>query len=166
MNHETESDSTRPQKRVNMGCLALVGVLILGMVLVGVSIFRLNSMVTAYESRFQGDDWFTLEGKKIDQDTPLTAQTLVFGSDIILHGAETDIAILGGEATLHGRYKGTVFFLGKTLDVAPNAVITGPLSITAARHVTIRGTLEGGIEGNWDRLFGHNTPGTTTSNPP
>ena len=46
MNHETESDSTRPQKRVNMGCLALVGVLILGMVLVGVSIFRLNSMVT------------------------------------------------------------------------------------------------------------------------
>lgn len=158
MKHDPTTDA--PRKRTNVGCIAMVGILVVGMVLVAVSIFRLNAMVTAYEARFQGDGWSTLEGKKIDQDTPLTTQTLVFGGDITLRGAETDIAILGGDATLHGRYAGTVHFLGKTLDVAPEAVIMGTLDITAARHVTIRGTLEGGIEGHWDRLFGGTAPAT------
>jgi hypothetical protein len=162
--HGTTSEPRK--KRVNAICIALVGILVVGMVLVAASIFRLNAMVTAYEARFQGEDWSTLEGKKIDQDTPLTSQTLVFGSDITLHGAKADIAILGGEATLHGRYEGAVYFLGTTLDVAPEAVITGQLRITAARHVTIRGIVDGGIEGHWDRLFGGNAPGTETGQTP
>ena len=166
MTHDTEPEVTPPPKRLNIGCLALVGVFVIGMVLVGVSIFRLNAMVTDYEARFQGDGWSTLEGRKIDQEAPLTTQTLVFGGDITLRGATADIAILGGDATLHGRYEGTVHFLGKTLDVAPEAVITGQLSIAAARHVTIRGRVEGGIEGHWDRLFGGSGHGTAAGDGP
>jgi hypothetical protein len=160
------TEPEKPTRRPPIGCIALVVVLVIGLALVGVSIFRLNAMVTDYQSRFQGDDWTTLEGKIIDQDTPITSQTLVFGGDITLHGATTDIAILGGDAVLHGHYDGTVYFLGKTFDVAPDATIAGTLSITAARHVTIRGTVEGKIEGNWDRIFGGQVEGTTPAATP
>jgi len=160
VNTVTTSDTKPPKKRMPIGCIALIAILVIGMVLVVVSTIRLNAVVTDYQAQFQGDGWSTLEGKTIEQDMPLTTQTLVFAGDITLHGATVDIAILGGNATLYGHYAGTVHFLGKTLDLAPEAVITGTLSITAARHVAIRGTVEGGIEGHWDRLFGGNAPGT------
>ncbi len=166
MTNMTTEKPKKPTRRVPIACIGLVGVLVLGLAFVAISIFRLNSMVTDYEARFQGDDWSTLEGEIIEQDAPLTTQTLVFGSDITLHGATMDIAILGGNALLHGHYEGTVHFLGKTLDIAPDAVIAGQLSITAARHVTIRGTVKEQVEGNWDRLFGGQVEGTSPHSTP
>ena len=56
----TNRMSTKPEKptrRPPIGCIAIVGVLVIGLVFVGVSIFRLNAMVTDYQSQFQGDDW-------------------------------------------------------------------------------------------------------------
>lgn len=165
-NTPNDDPASKPTRRVPIGCIALVGLLILGLIFVAISIFRLNAMVTDYQSNFQGDDWSILEGKMIDQDTPLTTKTFVFSGEITLHGATTDVAILGGNAILHGHYAGTVHFLGKTLDIAPDAVIAGRLSITAARHVTIRGTVEGKVEGNWDRLFGGQVEGTSPLSTP
>jgi len=131
-----------------------------GAILVAVSAWRLNAFVTAYEARFLNQGWEQLDGSAITEDTAIESPTLIFASDITLHGASCDIALLGGEATLMGSYTGNVSFLGKTLDIHPDCVIEGTLDIAAARYVSVRGTVRGGVKGSWDRLFGP-TDGST-----
>ena len=153
----TTDPEPKPTRSAHLGCVALVGVLVLGIVLVAISIFRLNAMVTEYESQFQGDDWTALEGKVVNEAEPIRVKTLIFAGEIDLHGASAEIAMLGGDATLHGQYDGDVHFLGRNLDIADDAVITGSLRIAAARHVTLRGTIKGEVVGHWDRLYGDKT---------
>jgi hypothetical protein len=160
----TESPENQPESpavakphilsRGNLGCMALAGILMTGAILVAVSAWRLNTFVTAYEARFLDQGWETLDGSTITEDTAIESPTIIFASDITLHGATCDIALLGGDATLMGRYSGNVSFLGKTLDIHPDCVIEGKLLIAAARYVSVRGTVIDGIEGSWDRLFG------------
>ena len=140
------------------GCIGLTAVLVIGLLLVVVSTWRLHAHVAEYEARFSGPEWTRLEGKHIEQTEPLTAPTLIFSPEIVLHGATADIAIQGGNAELHGRYTGQVSFLGRNFDLAPDAVVEGVIDISGARHVTIRGVAEGGIEGAWDRLYQATTP--------
>ncbi|MDP7069894.1 MAG: hypothetical protein QF561_00925 [Phycisphaerales bacterium] len=143
-----------PTWRNHIGCIALAGILMTGAVLVAVSAWRLNAFVTEYEARFRDQGWAQLDGSTITEETAITTPTLIFASDITLSGATADIALLGGDAVLMDRYSGDVSFLGRNLDIHPDAHIEGRLIIAGARYVSVRGTVEGGVEGSWDRLFG------------
>ena len=151
---KSEPDVKEPPSRgQQLGCFAMVTILLLGLLLVAISVWRLNATVIQFEEQFSGDDWTRIEGPDIHEQEVVTTPTLFFGGDITLHGATADIAILGGDAKLQGTYTKNVHFLGRHLDVAENARIDGNLIITAGKHVTIRGHVSGAIEGQWDRLF-------------
>ncbi len=158
---ETNPDPPKPTPSQHLGCVALIVVLVGGMLLVAVSIWRINAAVSDFESRFTGDGWTRIDGPTIDQETPIDSPTLLFGGTITLHGATAEIAILGGDVTLHGHYAGNVHFLGRNLDLADGAVVSGLIDIAGAKHVTIRGNAAGGVEGSWDRLFEATREGTT-----
>ncbi|MDG1838575.1 MAG: hypothetical protein P8I91_07230 [Phycisphaerales bacterium] len=149
----TEPQSSTRSRSQKLGCASLVLVMVGGILLVAIATWRINRQVATYEARFAGETWTRLDGPTIELIEPITQQTLIFGSDIELHGATVDIAILGGAAELHGEYLGTVHFLGRSLDLAPDGVIKGTLEIAGARHVSIRGDLKGEPIGVWDRLF-------------
>ena len=149
----TESKASTRSRSQKLGCASLVLVMVGGILLVAIATWRINTQVATYEARFTGDAWTRLDGRTIELTEPITQQTLIFGSDIELHGATVDIAILGGAAELHGKYLGTVHFLGQSLDLAPDGVIDGTLEISGARHVSIRGDLKGEPVVVWDRLF-------------
>ncbi len=136
-----------------LGCVGLAAVLVVGLLLVVISTWRLHAHVANYEARFSGPDWTRLEGKHIEHTEPLDTPTLIFGPTIVLHGATADIAIQGGDVELHGLYTGRVAFLGRNFDLAPDGIVEGVIDISGARHVTIRGKAAGGIQGAWDRLF-------------
>ena len=152
--HDPNLKDGRPRSPARtLGCLSLVLVLAIGISLVLVEMISLHRMVTKYQQSFA--NWVQLEGTEINEPDPLTEQTFVFGNDITLHGSTADIAILGGDATLHGHYQGNVDFLGRHFDLAPDAQIGGNLTLHGARHSTIRGVVDGQTQGHSDRLFKH-----------
>jgi len=155
--HDSELPADTPTRRQHIGCIALVLILAGGLTLVALSTCRLNQFVQSYEARFPSPAWTRLDGKTIDQTTEIDAPTLIFSGEATLSGAAADIAILGGDATLHGVYTGNVHFLGRNLDLADDGVIEGNLEIAGARHVTLRGVVRGELTGVWDRLFGDGT---------
>lgn len=149
----TEPEASTRSRSQKLGCAGLVIIMVGGILLVAIATWRINTQVATYEARFAGDAWTRLDGRTIELTEPITQQTLIFGGEIELHGSTVDIAILGGAAELHGEYLGTVHFLGRSLDLAPDGVIDGTLEIAGARHVSIRGDLKGELVGVWDRLF-------------
>ena len=155
-----KQDST---KRQRLGCIALVIVLAGGLSLVAIGTFRLNAIVQEFEARFEPPEWQRIDGKAVERTTPIDTPTLIFSKETNLAGANADIAILGGDAVLHGEYSGNVFFLGRNFDLAEDGLIKGNLEITGARHVTLRGVVEGSLSGAWDRLF---SKGTRTDSSP
>ncbi|MDP7029855.1 MAG: hypothetical protein QF733_06515 [Phycisphaerales bacterium] len=154
----TEQSTDTARGTGKFGCIGLTAVLVIGLLLVVVSTWRLHRHVAAYEARFSGPEWVRLEGQAIEETEPITEPTLIFGPEIVLHGATEDIAIQGGDAELHGHYTGNVFFLGRNFDLAPDGVVEGVIEVSGARHVTIRGISEGGVEGAWDRLYQSTPP--------
>ena len=66
-------------------------------------------------------------GVALVSDTPAETPTYYRAIDSvqILNGANTDIAISSGEATLDGTFTGNVAFLGRDLTLLPGGVILG-----------------------------------------
>ncbi|HJO16063.1 MAG TPA: hypothetical protein QF800_04145 [Phycisphaerales bacterium] len=162
---DTEPNTPRSLGQ-RIGCVTIIMVVAVGIGLVGYEFIRVNRLVANYQHRFA--TWTQVDASAIDQTEVITEPTFFFASTITLHGSTAEVAMLGGDATLHGQYQGDVHFLGRYFDLTPDAQIMGNLVIQGSRHVTLRGMVKGRVEGSWDRLFGNaqSQTGTTSSDAP
>ena len=96
MTDRDDDRGTPPLK--HPGCLALIVVVLVGLGLVGWSLWRINAAVTTFQERFTQPDWTLVEGPEITREEPLEQRTFVFSGEAHLHGATASIAILGGNA--------------------------------------------------------------------
>ena len=113
---DTEPNTPRSLGQ-RIGCVAIIVVLAIGIGLVGYEFMRVNRLVTNYQHRFA--TWTQVDASAIDQTEVIAEPTFFFASTITLHGSTAEVAMLGGDATLHGQYQGDVHFLGRYFDLAP-----------------------------------------------
>jgi hypothetical protein len=119
---------------------------------------QIDGVLRDFQQRFRDQGYTELDGRTITLETPPQTPQLIYAEHVTLaHGSHASLAIFGGDAVLEGRFEGDVAFLGSNLDLAPGAVITGNLTLDVAKHVTLRGRIEGELIGGADRIYGDPT---------
>lgn len=135
----------------------------LGLITVGIGIVALmviagmqvDGVLRDFRQRHLDQGYVEVDGRTITIGSPPSQATLIYAGHVTLPaGSDASLAIYGGDAVLEGRFNGDIAFLGDTLDLAPGAVIAGDLTLDVAKHVMLRGVVEGQVHGGADRLYG------------
>lgn len=128
-----------------VGCLAVIVAVCL---LVWWGVRTVRKMI----DEFKADGYAVVEGQELLVDEDIDVKQLFMGQKVIIKGdVATDIAVIAGEAEIHGRVEGTVYFRGQSLTIQPGAEVLGDLDVQA-QEVTIAGKLAGEIKGEWQKL--------------
>lgn len=100
----------------------------------------------AFAERFEDEGYVRVTGQVLDvtQDIekPTVYTVLVFQLNA---DSAADLAVAAQVAEIHGRIDGDLHFLGQSLIIHPDAVITGDLHVQMAQVVDNRGTIEGEV---------------------
>ncbi len=160
---ETTNDPGSPidphTKRANgivVICLVSVALGMLGlMVAAGLQV---DGVLRDFRQRHLDQGYESIDGRTITIQPAPTHPLLIYAQKVTLpEGSDASLAIYGGDAVLEGHFNGDIAFLGANLDLAPDAVITGDLTLDVAKHVTLRGRVLGTVHGEASRLYGDPT---------
>lgn len=135
-----------------------IGLVIVGVSMVALMVFaglQVDGVLRDFRQRHLDQGYIEVDGRTITIEEPPDHPSLIYAAHVTLaEGSHASLAIYGGDAVLEGRFEGDIAFLGDTLDLAPGAVITGDLTLDVAKHVTLRGMVNGQVHGGADRLYG------------
>jgi hypothetical protein len=107
---------------------------------------KLAMQSEAFAERFEAEGYVRVTGQvlavtqDIEQPTVYTVQVFQLNAD-----SAADLAVAAQVAEIHGRIDGDLHFLGQSLIIHPDAVITGNLHVQTAEVVDNRGTVEGEV---------------------
>ncbi|MCH2133261.1 MAG: hypothetical protein MK116_05885 [Phycisphaerales bacterium] len=141
--------------RSQLGCWVLLALVATGGATVLYGFWQIWSTVSGYERQYLEQGYELVEGNTITVTEPVTTNTYFYAREALFleQGAQASVAISAHEATISGTVTGDVAFLGGDLEFTDGTVIEGSVDITMARHVVLRGTVLGELQGTWTRLF-------------
>ena len=115
-------------------------------VLVEQVIKEMEKQVEAFAVRFEAQGYERVKGqvvevtKDIERPTVYTVQVFKLEAD-----SAADLAVMAQVAEINGTIDGDLHFLGQSLTIHPDAVITGDLHVQMAQVVDNRGSVEGEV---------------------
>jgi hypothetical protein len=107
---------------------------------------ELEKQTEAFAVRFEAQGFDRVKGqmvevtKDVERPTVYTAQVFRLEAD-----SAADLAVMAQVAEINGTINGDLHFLGQSLTIHPDAVITGNLHVQMAQVVDNRGTVEGEV---------------------
>jgi hypothetical protein len=115
-------------------------------VLVQQVVEELEKQTEAFAVRFEAEGYERVKGQvvevtsDVERPTVYTAQVFRLNAD-----SAADLAVMAQVAEINGRIDGDLHFLGQSLTIHPDAVITGDLRVQMAQVVDNRGKIEGEV---------------------
>lgn len=107
---------------------------------------ELEKQTEAFAARFEAEGYERVRGQVVkvttDVEKPTVYTVQVFELDA---DSAADLAVMAQVAEIKGTIDGDLHFLGQTLTIHPDAVITGDLHVQLAQVIDNRGTVQGEI---------------------
>lgn len=145
--------------KFGIGCGIVVILLVCGGI--GGVIYWFVSKMAAFEEEFTSQGYALVEGQVIAVEEPVMEDTLFTGQAVRIESdVQADIAIGAQTADIRSRIDGDVDFLGQSITIHEDAVITGDLRVRFAQAVIINGRVEGEVTGSW-QVIDRSEPGAT-----
>lgn len=102
--------------------------------------------------KFVNDGYKSRIGQIITERDPVIRKTVFTCQVLNLNDSESDVAIFAQTATINGRIKGDVDFVGQSLTITDRAQVDGDIRIEGGQIITVSGLVHGKITGTYSIL--------------